>query len=290
MSRLPPERTEPGSIEQPDKRTGTSALGDEAATRRTTPVLSIVIPAYNEAENLTERLETLDQYLSREVPDTQVAIVDDGSDDATPELVEEFCLTHSRFALIRSPHRGKAGAVATGVLAAEGKYILFMDMDMATSIEHIGEFVGVLDKGSTDILAASREAPGARRVNAPLVRRFLGNGFNLLVQILVLPGVTDTQCGFKAFTKTAAHDLFGSLIVFDDTEEVTGPRVTAFDVELLVAARRRGYRIEQRGVIWRHTQTRRVHVVKEPIRMLRQLLSVWINDRRHRYDRRPANK
>jgi dolichyl-phosphate beta-glucosyltransferase len=290
MSRLPPERTEPESIEQPDKRTGTSALGDAAATRKTIPVLSIVIPAYNEAENLIERLVTLDEYLSREVPDTRVAIVDDGSDDATPELVEEFCLTHSRFALIRSPHRGKAGAVATGVLAAEGKYILFMDMDMATSIEHIGEFVRALEESGADILAGSREAPGARRVNAPLVRRFLGKGFNVLVQALLLPGVTDTQCGFKAFTKTAAHDVFGSLIVFDDTEVVTGPRVTAFDVELLVAARRRGYRIEQRGVIWRHTQTRRVHVVKEPIRMLRQLLAVWINDRRHRYDRRPASK
>ena len=290
MSRLPPERTEPESIEQPDKRTDTSALGDEAAACEIIPVLSIVIPAYNEAENLIARLVTLDEYLSKEVPDTQVSIVDDGSDDATPELVDEFCLTHSRFALIRSPHRGKAGAVATGVLAAEGKYVLFMDMDMATSIEHVGEFVGVLEEGEADILAASREAPGAARLDAPWLRRLLGRGFNVLVQILLLPGITDTQCGFKAFTREAARDLFGSLIVFDDTEEVIGPRVTAFDVELLVASRRRGYRIEQRGVIWRHTQTRRVHVVKEPIRMLRQLLAVWINDRRHRYDRRPANK
>ena len=203
MSRLPPERTEPESIEQPDGRAGTSAVGDEAATRETSPVLSIVIPAYNEAENLIERLVTLDEYLSNEVPDTQVAIVDDGSDDATPKLVNEFCLTHSRFALIRSPHRGKAGAVATGVMAADGKYILFMDMDMATSIKHVGEFVEVLDAGEADIVAASREAPGAVRLDAPWLRRLLGRGFNVLVQMLLLPGVTDTQCGFKAFTRAA---------------------------------------------------------------------------------------
>jgi glycosyltransferase involved in cell wall biosynthesis len=273
-------------MEQPRNGTAASELDRHATTRETTLVLSIVIPAYNEAENLTERLETLDQYLSREVPDSQVIIVDDGSGDATPELVNEFHLSHDRFSLIRSPHRGKAGAVATGVLAADGKYVLFMDMDMATSIEHVAEFVAVLDGGEAEIVAASREAPGARRLDAPLVRRFLGKGFNLLVQALVLPGVTDTQCGFKAFTKTAARELFGSLIVFDDKEEVVGPRVTAFDVELLVAARRQGYRIEQRGVIWTHTLTRRVHVVKEPIRMLRQLLMVWLNDRRRRYHRK----
>ena len=148
-----------------------------------------------------------------------------------------------------------------------------------------GSSSSVLEEGDADIVAASREAPGAKRLNAPLLRRFLGKGFNLLVQALLLPGVTDTQCGFKAFTKDAARELFGSLIVFDDRREVVGPRVTAFDVELLVAARRRGYRIVQRGVIWRHTHSRRVHVVKEPVRMLRQLLSVWLNDRRRRYHR-----
>jgi dolichyl-phosphate beta-glucosyltransferase len=285
MSRLPAEGTEAGSVKQPDNRSGTSEQDRDAARHGTAPILSIVIPAYNEAENLTERLLALDHYLATKLPDSQVAVVDDGSSDATPQLVEEFCLNHTRFALIRSSHRGKAGAVATGMLAAEGKYAMFMDMDMATSIEHVGEFVAILEEGDADIVAASREAPGAKRLNAPLMRRFLGKGFNLLVQALLLPGVTDTQCGFKAFTRPAARELFGSLIVFDDRKEVVGPRVTAFDVELLVAARRRGYRIVQRGVIWRHTHTRRVHVVKEPIRMLRQLLSVWFNDRRRRYHR-----
>ena len=141
MSRLPAEGTEAGSANQPDKRTSMYTGSRDATTRETKPVLSIVIPAYNEAENLTERLQALDEYLSDKVPDSQVAIVDDGSSDATPELVEEFCLTHPRFTLIRSGHRGKAGAVATGMLAAEGKYVMFMDMDMATSIEHVGEFV-----------------------------------------------------------------------------------------------------------------------------------------------------
>jgi dolichyl-phosphate beta-glucosyltransferase len=288
MSRRPAEETNPGPVEQSDKQTTTSQPATGQPARQSAAVLSIAIPAYNEAENLTARLSALDDYLARAVPQTQVIIVDDGSEDATPELVLEFSQNHPRFSLIQSPHRGKAGAVATGVRAAEGEYVLFMDMDMATSIEHIGEFVAALEKGDADIIAASREAHGAVRMDAPLMRRFLGKGFNLLVQALLLPGITDTQCGFKALTRDAARDLFGSLIVFDDAEEVVGPRVTAFDVELLVAARRRGYRIEQRGVRWRHTRSRRVDLMKEPVRMLRQLLMVWLNDRRGRYGRRKA--
>jgi glycosyltransferase involved in cell wall biosynthesis len=255
------------------------------------PTLSIAMPAYNEAENLSSgQLALLDRYLSEALPNSEVIVVDDGSEDSTAEVVAEFCLDHPRFSLIRNPHHGKAQAVSTGVLAARGKYVLFMDMDMATSIEHIDEFVTALEDGQADIVIASREGRGAVRRNAPWARRFLGKGFNLLVQALILPGIQDTQCGFKAFKREVAQELFGSLVVFNDAEDVVGPRVTAFDVELLVAARRRGYAIRQQGVTWTHTRTRRVNMLREPWRMLRELLLVWANDRRHRYHRTPESE
>lgn len=249
------------------------------------PVLSVVLPAYNEASNIrSDRLERLDQALFRLGYDTEVILVDDGSEDKTADLLEEFARAHERFAVVRNPHKGKAHAVSTGVLRGRGEFVLFMDMDLATSLDHIGPFVEELRKGSADLVIASRELPGSVRRNAPLIRRVLGKGFNLIIRVLVLPGIRDTQCGFKAFRREVAQDLFSHSVVFSATPEaVKGPRVTAFDVELLVLARRHGYRIEQMPVIWTHTKTRGVRVFRESFKMLREVLTIWLYDRRGRY-------
>ena len=248
------------------------------------PLLSIVIPAYNEADNLqSDRLQRLEECLMHEPYESEVILVDDGSLDSTADLLTQFSSRNSRFSVLRNSHRGKAHAVSTGVLAARGDYVLFMDMDQATSLEHIGEFVDILKKGESDVVIASRELHGSVRLHAPWLRRLLGKMFNLLAQALLLPGIWDTQCGFKAFRRDVAQELFQSLVVFGSGEDVKGPRVTAFDVELLVAARRRGYRIKQQPVTWRHTKSAGVHVLREPYRMLRELLLVWLADRRGRY-------
>jgi hypothetical protein len=169
------------------------------------------------------------------------------------------------------------------VNAASGRYVLFMDMDLSTSLEHLGDAVKELDAGA-DIVIGSREAPGAVRIGAPWARRWLGKAFNLLVQLLLLPGLDDTQCGFKAFRADVAKELFGSLVVFGrPNREVRGPRVTAFDVELLVAARKRGHKITQIPVTWRHVDTWRVPAA-ESYRMFREVLSVWLNKVRGRYN------
>jgi dolichyl-phosphate beta-glucosyltransferase len=258
-------------------------------TERKPPLLSIVIPAYNEADNLrSDRLERLEKYLTNEPYESEVIVVDDGSADATADLLTEFCSAHPRFSLLRKSHRGKAHAVASGVLAARGEYVLFMDMDLATSLEHIREVLTTLQNGEADVAIASREIRGSRRLDAPLPRRLLGKAFNLLVQALLLPGLWDTQCGFKAFRREVARELFNGLVVFASSEDIVGPRVTAFDVELLVAARRRGYRIKEQPVTWRHTKTTGVDILREPFRMLRELLWIWLTDRRGRY--RPTAK
>jgi glycosyltransferase involved in cell wall biosynthesis len=249
------------------------------------PVLSVTLPAYNEAGNIrSDRLERLDDSLSALGYASEVILVDDGSEDATADLLEEFAKSHPRFTVVRNPHRGKAQAVSTGVLRSAGEFVLFMDMDLATSLEHIGPFVDELRKGNADLVIASRELAGSVRRHAPLIRRVLGKGFNLIIRVLLLPGIRDTQCGFKAFRRDVARDLFSHSVVFSPTPEaVKGPRVTAFDVELLVMARRHGYRVEQMPVIWTHTKTRGVRVFRESLKMLREVLTIWLYDRRGRY-------
>jgi dolichyl-phosphate beta-glucosyltransferase len=252
----------------------------------TGPLLTVVIPAYNEAANVrSDRLSRLDHSLSLLGYDSEVIVVDDGSEDATADLLEDFAEEHKGFSVVRSAHRGKAEAVSAGVLQARGDFVLFMDMDMATSLDHVGPFVQALQNGEADIVIASRDLPGSARLHAPLSRRFLAKAFNLLVSTLLLPGIRDSQCGFKAFRREVAHDLFSHFLVFSSGQgTVKGPRVTAFDVELLVLARRHGYSLKQMPVIWMHTTTGGVRVFGEPFKMLREVLTIWLYDRRGRYN------
>lgn len=253
------------------------------------PVLSIILPAYNEAANVRKgQLEKLDQAVSQLPYKAEVVVVDDGSDDDTADLLEQFSASHACFSVIRNQHKGKAQAVSTAMLRARADFALFMDMDMATSLEHIAPFVDVLRRGEADLVIASRELPGAVRLNSPWVRRFLGKGFNRIIRVLLLPGIRDTQCGFKAFRRDVALDLFGHSVVFSPTPEVVkGPRVTAFDVELLVLARRHGYRVKQMPVTWTHTKSKGVRLFGESIKMLREVLSIWLHDRRGGYNPNP---
>ena len=205
------------------------------------PRLSLVIPAYNEASNLRRGiLEQVAEYLAGLPDPYEVLVVDDGSQDETASLVEAFAREHPAFALLREPHRGKAMAVRAGVLAARGRYVLFADLDLSTPLSYVQPFLELLD-GGWDIVIASREAKGGARLGVPFQRRAMGKVFSLLVRLLLLPGIHDSQCGFKAFRREVAHDLFQSLRVFQaEAGQISGPRVTAFDVELLLVARKKG--------------------------------------------------
>jgi glycosyltransferase involved in cell wall biosynthesis len=239
------------------------------------PVLSIVIPAYNEAQNIRGGvLARLDEHLDSVSYSYEVVVADDGSTDETSSLVDEFCRERPAFRLMLNEHRGKAHCVIAGLMAAQGRHVMFMDMDLATSLEHVDQLVEALE-GSADVVIASREAEGAVRLGAPWSRRFLGKAFNLVIQALLLPGYWDTQCGFKGFRREVVRDIVDGLVVFKDSPATSGPRVTAFDVELLVVARERGYRIHQLPVTWRHVKTRRVNLVRESVEMLRELLAIW---------------
>lgn len=249
------------------------------------PLLSIVVPAYNEAVNIRSGVLTrLADYLTPRPYCHEVLVTDDGSVDETAALVEAFCQEHRAFRLLRNEHRGKAHSVIAGMMAAQGRHVMFMDMDLATSLDHIDELVEALES-SADVVIASREAKGAVRLASPWSRRLLGKAFNLLIQALLLPGYWDTQCGFKGFRKEVAQDLIRSAVVFSGGSATSGPRVTAFDVELLVIARERGYRIRQLPVTWQHIKTRRVNLIQESLLMLRELLAVWWVRSRGKYSR-----
>ncbi len=248
------------------------------------PLVSLVVPAYNEEANIRRgALRDVMDYLSAQEFESEVIVVDDGSEDATAALVQEASGRWPGLHLLQVEHGGKAAAVSAGVAAARGRHVLFTDMDQSTPVGYVNDALRELDAGF-DVVIGSRFMRGGVRLDEPWVRRLLGRVFSLLVRALLLPDIRDSQCGFKGFRRAVAQELFGGLLVFGQTDRrPKGPRVTAFDVELLVQAKNRGYRVKEIPVTWRHAHTSRVDPIGEGLRMLRQVLAVWVNDRRGRY-------
>jgi glycosyltransferase involved in cell wall biosynthesis len=246
--------------------------------------VSIVIPAYNEVENINKGvLDEVFTYTQKQPWNTQILLIDDGSNDETAKYLEAYCIGKRNWRLIRNTHGGKALAVKSGVLAAQGKFVLFTDFDQATPLSEVEKLLPYLRKGYA-IAIGSREVQGSRRENEPLYRHLMGRIWNLVVQLLAIPGIRDTQCGFKLFKREIAHELFQSLHVYADGEEreaYTG----AFDVELLYIAQKRGYQIAEVPVHWKHMKTTRVSPLRDSVRMLSDLVRVRIADLQGKYDR-----
>jgi glycosyltransferase involved in cell wall biosynthesis len=249
--------------------------------------LSLVIPAYNEAATFSGGLlDDVAAYLGRCWPGSEIIVVDDGSTDGTAACVEEAMARHGGLRLLRRPHGGKAQAVRAGVEAARGEIIAFTDADQSTPVETLEPAVERIRAGC-DVVIGSREIAGAERRKEPLYRHLMGRAFNHLVQLLVVPGIRDTQCGFKVFRAEAACDLFPRLLVYRElSEPLHGPWVTAFDVELLFLARRRGWRIGEIPVRWRHVPGGRISPLRDSWRMLRDVLRVRWNAWLGRYEGR----
>lgn len=247
------------------------------------PTLSVVIPAYNEVPNLrSDVLDEVDRYLANQEYHSEVLVVDDGSHDGTPGFLRRWLRDKQSWRLLRIPHRGKAAAVKQGVLAARGRYILYTDFDQATPITEIEKLMPFMEKGYA-IAIGSREVKGSRREAEPWYRHLMGRGFNLLVQLLALPGIQDTQCGFKLLEKNVAQTLFRKLRVYADRQEkraYTG----AFDVELLFLAQKRKLAIAEVPVSWKHVRTSRVHPVRDSLRMFVDLVKIRVLDALGKYD------
>jgi dolichyl-phosphate beta-glucosyltransferase len=248
------------------------------------PFLTVVIPAYNEVANIQAgALHKVADYLAAQGYAYEVLVVDDGSQDQTAALAEDFAGRSGCFRVIRNPHRGKARAVATGMLAAQGEIVLFSDMDQATPIAEVANLLPWFERGY-DVVIGSR---GTRRRNAPWWRRLMSQGQIILRNIILgFRDITDTQCGFKAFRRATAEASLSHLSIYAQATdlEVKGARVTSgFDVELLFVAKKLGSRIKEVPVEWDYRRSRRVILLKDSLRGLGDLLRIRLADLRGVY-------
>jgi len=249
------------------------------------PHLSIVIPAYNEEKRLLPSLEKVVSYVDSKPFQVEVIVVDDGSQDATAKIAEGFAKQHPFVRVQRNPHKGKAFAVRTGMLMGKGDFVLFTDVDLAVPIEQADVLLKELVRGEVQVCFGSREGVGANRIGEPWHRHMMGRVFNGLVRLLGVGNYQDTQCGFKAFTRDAAQEVFGKLKLYgEDAPELTRGAVTAFDVEALYVARKLGYRLYEIPVEWKYGEESKVNPMTDSISMFLDVCKVRLNAWRGRYD------
>jgi len=240
------------------------------------PFFSIIIPAYNEEKRLPDTLEQVFRFLESQSYSSEVIVVENGSADKTFESAQQFTREHKNLRVIHNEQRGKGGAVQRGVREARGEYVFFCDADLSMPVEEIGKFLPPA-LADFDIAIASREAPGAVRYNEPYYRHLTGRVFNMLIRLMVLPKLQDTQCGFKCLRAEAARDIF-------PFQTLTG---WAFDVELLYIALHHGYRILEIPIDWHFNADSKISVLRDSRRMFLDLLVIRRNARRGRYDLNP---
>lgn len=233
------------------------------------PYLSVIIPAYNEEENIKKGApRKVLGYLAEQKYSWEVLFVDDGSSDGTAQLLEKYAKHNIR--LIKNPHQGKAATVRTGMLAGLGEIILFTDMDQATPINQVEKFLPYFSQG-WDIVIGSRHG----RKGAPIVRKLMAMGFVLLRTLFLRLPFSDTQAGFKAFTRASAQKVFRSLVIFGKHNLIRQAAVKAgFDLEFLYVARRLGYKIKEVPVEWNYQGTMRVSPLRDSVESLKDILRI----------------
>lgn len=245
--------------------------------------LSLIIPAYNEETRLPGTIAETRSFLDTLPYDWELLIADDGSTDQTAAIASGAAESDPRVRHLRLQHGGKAVAVRAGIRAARGETVIFTDADLATPIHYVGDAHRLLTHG-WDVVIGSREGAGAERQGEPALRHWMGRLYNYVVQAVLLPGVRDTQCGFKAFRRAVALDLFTRSVLYPEGgREVKGPLVTGFDVELLYLARKRGYRLKELPVVWTHIAGSKVRPGVDGLLMLKDVIQVRVNDLRGRY-------
>jgi dolichyl-phosphate beta-glucosyltransferase len=237
------------------------------------PALSLVIPAYNEQARLPYTLSQIEDYICSEQIDGEVIVVDNGSHDATSVVVQQAASRFPRLRLLRTDRRGKGLAVRSGVLGASGEIVIFADADLSWSVEDLSRFMALVDE-QTPIVIGSREGHGARRVGEPGYRHIMGRVFNRVVQAMAVPGVEDSQCGFKALSRDAAQAIF-------QRQRIDG---FGFDVEILYLARRLGYAVRVVPLHWVHKENSRVAPLRDTLLMLSDVLRVRLNGWRGAYN------
>ncbi|MFA5086747.1 MAG: bifunctional glycosyltransferase family 2/GtrA family protein [Candidatus Paceibacterota bacterium] len=205
-------------------------------------MISIIIPAYNEEKRLPKTLAAVFAFLDNEKIEAEVIVVNDGSRDGTKKIADDIAAVRKNLKVISyAENKGKGGAVKTGVMAATGEFVIFLDADNSTSMSGIKQIKDLINQGC-DVVIGSRKIKGAKILKQqPFLRRILGSGFNLFVKIILgLSDYSDTQCGFKGFRREVARNIFAKA-------KITG---FAFDTELLCIAGNFNYKIKEMPIFW----------------------------------------
>jgi len=221
--------------------------------------LSVIVPAYNEANQIEKTILRLNRYLSKQPFSYEIIVVDDGSRDGTHSILKKLSETLPILKIIHNEiNHGKGYAVKCGVAAAKGELIFFTDADLSTPPREIIKFTGIFNSSKADILIGSRQVKGAQiRAHQPWHRRLMGRVFNVCVKILTPLRFTDTQCGFKGFRSNAARKIFSEA-------KETGFN---FDIELLLLAMKSGFFIEEIPVVWVNYQQSKINPLKDSLAM-----------------------
>jgi len=210
-------------------------------------------------------------FLNRQPYTSEVVVVENGSDDRTLVIAREYAERFPSIQVLHELEAGKGRAIKKGMLASRGDFRFACDVDLSMPIQEVNRFIP--PTLTEEIVIASREAPGAVRFNEPAYRHFIGRIFNLLVRIIALHKIQDSQCGFKCFSRKAVEELF-------PLQRIMG---WTFDVEILFIAQKRGYKIVEVGIPWYHDPNTKVRVLKDSFRMLSDLFLIRWNYLRGRY-------
>lgn len=240
-----------------------------------TPHLSIVIPAYNEAARIENALARVLECVEQQHWDAEVLVVDDGSKDATPQIVHRWMERYPRLHLIQNNgNRGKGYSVRNGLLQAAGDIVMFTDADLSAPMEEAERLFAAIADGA-DVAIGSRWLDKARQtIHQPLYRRFFGRCFNWVTRTVMGLPFKDTQCGFKAFRREAAQVIF----------RLQRIERWGFDPEILFIARKLGYDIREVPVTWGHDERSRMSYLKDGMKMLEEMAVIRGNSVAGRYD------
>lgn len=253
------------------------------------PFLTIVIPCYNERQNLERGvLNTLAEYLNRQKFTWEVIISDDGSTDGSQQIVKQ--ISHSNFRLQQNEHGGKAQALKSGLFQANGEFTLFTDMDQSTPINELEKLLPFTEK-NYKVIIGSR---GIQRKNFAWYRQLASAMFGTFRKTILLRNIDDTQCGFKLVHTHTARQLFNSMLIFSQAGPAKGWTVAAWDVEFLFLAQKYNFLTQEVRVNWRDEDTSTgknrtaSKFIRESIDMLKQILRVRLNDLSGHYPAQPA--
>ena len=248
------------------------------------PFLTIIIPAYNEAQRLPHSLTKIATFLRAQSFTTEILVVENRSTDETSEVVRNFAqkiAASDPFTLeLLHSAPGKGAAVKTGMLVGKGDYLFICDADLSMPIEEVAKFLPPHhEPKGYDVAIASREIAGAVRYNEPFYRHLMGRVFNYVVRKLIIPGIEDTQCGFKMFTRDAAAQVFPH-------QTIDG---WGFDPEILYISQLRGLLLVEVPINWYYMAESRVNPLVDTFTMVREVLRIRRNGLRGIYEQVPRS-